>query len=544
MEKSVSNADLDWLQPLKKKIIFSLLGILVLSIVITMIGISVILRECLLDDSRLKTQELGSAIESSLDYLMTSRDPNKIQLTLDGLKKSGSSITRVFIINRSGKVAYSTDREEVGRLLDRFADPSCLICHTGLKTAPPESTVIMKDNGQSVQRNIRVIYNRPACHGCHQQDERINGKLIIDRSLQGTNRLITSIILIIAGSGLICLIVVMPLLSKMLTRGMNQYIAEIVRQHSERTLLYMMMERLSKTIDMIELQHIIIEITGDTFGADEICMVTSRDGKEHKTISWAANKAGFIRIKIPEGGELFSLMEDWTAGRISDEKISDDRRQIAMPIAKGNRRFALIIARKNDQAFDPERLKLIKAMSSHVAVALENAFLYYMAITDELTQLYSQRHFRSIIGKEFAEFEQFGKKISLLMIDLDNFKKVNDSFGHVAGDHVLREVAGRVRSSVRDNDLVFRYGGEEFAVILPSTDIQGGAHVAERIRNAVRDAVLNIDGASLHVTVSIGVATCPDNALTIKDLILTADSALYKAKHTGKDCVVASDTLV
>lgn len=544
MEKPVSNIDLDWLQPLKKKIIFWLLGVLTLSIIITMIVISVILRECLIKDSRLKTQELGSAIEASLGSLMTVRDPDKIQQTIDGLKNSGSSITRVFIINKNGKVAYSTDREEIGRSLDRFIEPSCVICHKGVTAAPPESTTIIKDGSQAVQRNIRVLYNRPACHGCHQKDDRINGKLIIDRSLQGTNRLIMSIILIIAGSGLICLVVVIPLISKMLTRGMNHYIAEIMSQHSERTLLYMMMERLSKTIDMIELQHIIIEIAGDTFGADEICMVASRDGKENSVISWAADKGGFIRIKIPEGSELFSLVKDWTAGKVTDERISDDGKQISMPIAKGNRRFALIIAKKTDLGFDPERLKLMKAMSSHVAVALENAFLYYMAITDELTQLYSQRHFRNSIGKEFDEFEQFGNKISLLMVDLDNFKKVNDSFGHVAGDYVLREVAGCVRRSVRDNDLAFRYGGEEFAVILPSTDIQGGTHVAERIRNAVRDEVLNIDGASLRVTVSIGVATCPDNALTIKDLILAADSALYKAKHTGKDCVVASATIV
>jgi diguanylate cyclase (GGDEF)-like protein len=295
---------------------------------------------------------------------------------------------------------------------------------------------------------------------------------------------------------------------------------------------------------MYELEHIIVEIMRDTFEPDEIDLLVHRDGKELKVISWPSEDNRIDRKKIVQGSELSRLANEWAAGRITEYHVSDDGRTILIPVAKGSRRFALIAARKTEGTFDSERLTLIRAMASHVAVALENAFLYTMAITDELTQLFTPRHFRSIIDREYQEFERFGKKITLLMIDLDDFKRVNDTYGHVMGDNVLKGVAGWISKSVRDRDLVFRYGGEEFAVILPSTDMKGGKHVAERIRRNICDARFEDGGVSIQVTTSIGVASCPENATGIRDLILSADNALYAAKRNGKNCVVASDAKI
>jgi diguanylate cyclase (GGDEF)-like protein len=109
------------------------------------------------------------------------------------------------------------------------------------------------------------------------------------------------------------------------------------------------------------------------------------------------------------------------------------------------------------------------------------------------------------------------------------------------GDNVLKGVAGWISKSVRDHDLVFRYGGEEFAVILPSTDLKGGKHVAERIRRNICDARFEDGGVSIQITTSIGVASCPESATGIRDLILSADNALYAAKRNGKNCVIAAD---
>jgi diguanylate cyclase (GGDEF)-like protein len=544
MNRSIHEKDLDWLQPLKKKIITGLLGILTACIMITMIFIVLSLRSCLIRDSMLKTQELGSAIESSLSALMQARDPDMIQQTIDSIGNGSGSIVKAFILDRHGRIAYSSDKAEIGKTLDRFSERSCHGCHREAGVSPPETTLIIESMGQDVQRNVKVIYNKPSCHGCHPQTERINGKLIIDRSLKATNRLIMQIVLLISGAGVICLFMVIPFLSRVISRGVNKYISEILRQNSERSLLYMMMERLSKTIDMYELEHIIVEIMIDTFVPDEIDLLIHRDGKEIKLISWPSEDNRIDRKKIEQGSELSRLADEWASGGITEYHVSADGRTILIPVAKGSRRFALIAARKTGGTFDPERINLIRAMASHVAVALENAFLYTMAITDELTQLFTQRHFRSIIDREYQEFERFGKKITLLMIDLDDFKKVNDTYGHVTGDSLLKGVAGWISKSVRDHDLVFRYGGEEFAVILPSTDMKGGKHVAERIRRNICDARFEDGGVSIQVTTSIGVASCPENATGIRDLILSADNALYAAKRNGKNCVVASDAKV
>ncbi|NJD56841.1 MAG: diguanylate cyclase [Nitrospirae bacterium] len=541
MNSTTHEKELDWLQPLKKRIIAGLLGILTICIAVTMIFIVLSLRSRLIKDSRLKTQELGSAIESALSALMQARDPDMIQQTVDSIRDNSSSIVKAFIIDRNGRIVYSSDKSEIGKTLDRFAEKSCHGCHAATGASPSETTLIVESMGQKVQRNVTVIYNKPSCYSCHPPAGRINGKLIIDRSLKATNMMIMSTVILISGAGVICLMMVIPFLSRGISRGVNRYISEIMRQHSERSLLYMMMERLSKTIDMHELEHIIVEIMIDTFSPDEIDLLIHRDGKDHKVISWPSEDNRIDRKKIAPGSELSALRDEWAAGRVTEHRVSDDRRTLLIPVAKGNRRFALIVARKTEGTFDPERLNLIRAMESHVAVALENAFLYTIAITDELTQLFTQRHFRSVIDREYTEFERFGKKISLLMIDLDDFKKINDTYGHVIGDTLLKDVAGWIGKSVRDQDLVFRYGGEEFAVILPSTDVKGGKHVAERIRKNIHEARFDDEGVSIQITASIGVASCPENATAIKDLILSADKALYAAKHAGKNRVAVSE---
>jgi diguanylate cyclase (GGDEF)-like protein len=177
-------------------------------------------------------------------------------------------------------------------------------------------------------------------------------------------------------------------------------------------------------------------------------------------------------------------------------------------------------------------------MASHISVAFENALLYRMTITDELTGLFSVRHFRQAIGKQYSLFHEFGEKMTLLMIDIDNFKKVNDTYGHPAGDAILREVGKCILSSIRDPDLGFRYGGEEFAVILPASDIHAGKVVAERMRALIEHYPFKIDRFVLQVTVSIGVASWPASSETVKEIISEADKALYKAKEDGRNRVM------
>ena len=129
--------------------------------------------------------------------------------------------------------------------------------------------------------------------------------------------------------------------------------------------------------------------------------------------------------------------------------------------------------------------------------------------------------------------------MTLLMIDIDNFKKINDTYGHPAGDAILKDVGRCIMSSIRDDDMGFRYGGEEFAVILPVTDVAAGKAVANRMRKLIESYPFKADQHVLQVTVSIGVASWPASAETIREIITEADKALYEAKHGGKNRVVA-----
>ena len=162
------------------------------------------------------------------------------------------------------------------------------------------------------------------------------------------------------------------------------------------------------------------------------------------------------------------------------------------------------------------------------------------AFTDHLTGLANRRRFERQLEREVARMERYGHPFSLLMIDIDNFKDLNDSFGHVAGDDVIRRLSRVLREGTRGIDLAARIGGEEFAVLLVETGKDGGSEVAERLRAAIK--VLEIPTAR-HITASFGVAECPGDAQTAADALKAADVALYEAKRNGRDRVVAMQSL-
>ena len=160
-----------------------------------------------------------------------------------------------------------------------------------------------------------------------------------------------------------------------------------------------------------------------------------------------------------------------------------------------------------------------------------------LSSTDGLTGVHNHRHFQERLREEFRRAQRYDDALSLILLDLDHFKDVNDRFGHAAGDRVLREVASALQQGVRDTDLVARYGGEEFAVLLPRTHLTCALTVAERVRRELR-ALRPGDEGRLQVTASLGVSSFPHRAvLSPEQLLLTADEALYQAKREGRDRV-------
>lgn len=180
--------------------------------------------------------------------------------------------------------------------------------------------------------------------------------------------------------------------------------------------------------------------------------------------------------------------------------------------------------------------------SLRYAVKLAESFaaLRQLATRDELTGLLNRREFDRVLHDEQDRAKRFGHALSLLMIDVDHFKAINDTHGHPTGDVVLREVARRVASQTRDVDRVARFGGEEFALVLVQTDRAAAQEVAERVRQAVAaSAIAGTNGPVLQLTVSVGVATLPDDASSAAALVAAADKALYGAKAGGRNRVMA-----
>jgi diguanylate cyclase (GGDEF)-like protein len=176
--------------------------------------------------------------------------------------------------------------------------------------------------------------------------------------------------------------------------------------------------------------------------------------------------------------------------------------------------------------------------ASNATLALQNEKLERLSITDGLTMLYNRRHIMEILTQEAKRSRRQGYPLSVLMIDVDNFKLFNDTHGHLAGDEALKQVASMLLESTRDVDFVARYGGEEFLVMLRDTELDGATHVAERIRSCVEEKPINVGDTQASVTVSIGAASLPKKSDDPEAVIANADAAMYQAKRSGRNRVV------
>jgi diguanylate cyclase (GGDEF)-like protein len=208
----------------------------------------------------------------------------------------------------------------------------------------------------------------------------------------------------------------------------------------------------------------------------------------------------------------------------------------------------LTVARAHQKFSDGER-ELFSYLSHQAGVSIENVDLHEtvqrQAVTDELTGLFNHRRFQEVMFQEVERAKRFGNEMGLIMLDIDNFKRVNDTYGHMQGDLVLREVARVLRESSREIDEPARYGGEEMAVALPGTDLDGAFNFAERVRHSIESLELELieGGGTLRVTASFGAAAFQDDdgAADKDSLVAAADAALYRAKRSGKNRTVRAE---
>lgn len=231
------------------------------------------------------------------------------------------------------------------------------------------------------------------------------------------------------------------------------------------------------------------------------------------------------------------LGDDGTIVESGDPDAAGERLEFALNAARTAFGTLTIVG----EAFDDEQRMAANSLASHATIALENARLHRIverqALVDGLTGLANRRQCEDALTTEIAQADRLGTPLTLVLADLDNFKSVNDAHGHAVGDDVLREFAAVLRSTLRDSDLAGRWGGEEFLLLLPGADADGGAQLAERVRSALSErSFLGRDGDVVNVTCSFGVAQHRVSG-TEREVFAAADQALYRAKRDGKNRV-------
>ena len=254
------------------------------------------------------------------------------------------------------------------------------------------------------------------------------------------------------------------------------------------------------------------------------------------------------KIKIGEGiaGEAFAHKKAIITNLGSDDprffqsELSNVTSLLCLPLIVKDEAIGVInISNKKDRnLFNQDDLDFMGALANQAAIAISNAQLYKLAITDSLTKLYTRRHFEYILDNELRRSQRYKHNMTLLMMDIDNFKAINDTYGHQIGDETLKQIADVILSTLRKMDMPSRYGGEEFAVILPETHKENSKKIAERLRKKISNILIRTkDKHEVSPTISIGLASFPFDTEDRSDIIGFADKALYFAKDSGKNCV-------
>jgi diguanylate cyclase (GGDEF)-like protein len=333
--------------------------------------------------------------------------------------------------------------------------------------------------------------------------------------------------------------------------------AQVEAQHKELTILFDLARTLNSTLELDELLELIASLLGRSLGQQSFVLLLAdeEDGDlvakstygmgdglkgarvalSEGTAGWAARERQVLLVRDTRGDPR-RAQDRWLSGR--------EGSLLAVPMVyKGECVGVFDLFRPSPDAFDGEEVRLLQSVATQAAMAIANARLHQrmvkLSLTDPLTGAHNRRSLFARLEMELAGAARFGHPLSLAMIDLDRFKDFNDAHGHVAGDAALRRIAQLVLASVRKVDTLARYGGEEFALVLPRAGRADALAVAEKLRQLVAAGVDGEGRPSSGLTISAGVASCPEDAPDLESLIGCADLALYAAKRSGRNAVRA-----
>lgn len=251
----------------------------------------------------------------------------------------------------------------------------------------------------------------------------------------------------------------------------------------------------------------------------------------------------FAEVRHARKPRVFSPDEDRL--RILREGMSENSRFLAIPAFSRADEFALLIIGRDAPAFSQQEQDIVSAFLTQALVALDNARLFAelqnLTTTDTLTQVNNRRYFFELAELEFNRGKRYERDVALILLDADHFKEVNDTYGRDIGDRMLKIIAKTCRNNLRHFDIIGRYGGEDFIILLPETPLNVAADVSDRLRKSIEELQLETHRGELRVTVSVGVAVADANVRDLPSLINKADMALYEAKRAGRNRVVVAD---
>ncbi|GAB4262072.1 MAG: hypothetical protein Kow0092_12150 [Deferrisomatales bacterium] len=332
------------------------------------------------------------------------------------------------------------------------------------------------------------------------------------------------------------------------------------RRNEELSVLVEIGKALTSTLDLREVLSIIMEKVGALLKPKTWSLLLLDEETEELTfeiaVSPAAERLKGIRLRKGEGiagwvalhGKpllIPNVAEDERFAAQVDEAVSFTTRSIiCLPLKSKNRVLGVIelVNSLEERRFSEADLKILDTIADYAAIAIENARYFEkvrkLVITDELTGLYNSRYLLEFLDYEIDRARRYGTSLSLVFLDLDFFKDINDTYGHLVGSRLLTEMGQVIRKHIRKSDMAARYGGDEFVVVLPNTDKEGAFTMASNLRQRIKDHYfLSEEGYRIRLTASFGVACYPADAQSKLALIRQADHAMYRVKDSTRDGV-------
>jgi diguanylate cyclase (GGDEF)-like protein len=335
--------------------------------------------------------------------------------------------------------------------------------------------------------------------------------------------------------------------------------AEVDQAKPELAILHDVAKALTSSLNLDSVLQTIMEKVAAYFRPDtwSLLMTDEEHGELYFAIAVgdASESLKAVRLRIGEGiagwvakhGEPLVVPDVTTDERFTsriDELTKWKTKSIlCVPLASKERILGVIQLINVDMtSFGHDQFMLLQALADYAAIAVDNARavekIQELTITDDCTGLYNARHLYNTIESEVYRSSRFGYEFSVLFLDLDRFKLVNDNHGHLVGSRLLFEIGSTIKSRLRLIDYAFRYGGDEFVVLLPQTSKLSALVVGRRLRDILRSTTFNLgDGHSLNIRASMGVASFPDDARSAHDLIRVADEMMYTIKNTTRDAI-------